>query len=120
MPLFGLSNPGAKAERMIRTERDPCRNPGVGIGNRARDYRRRAGRGTVAAVHARMTLTGQPSVGGTTAPRPRSNVMSLVVHQKPAGWCCASAHNTDIVPGSETNIIDDRGRLRSVGYPDKH
>jgi hypothetical protein len=72
------------------------------------------------AVHARMTLTGQPSVGGITAPRPRSNVMSLVVHQKPAGWCCASAHNTDIVPGSETNIIDDRGRLRSVGYRDKH
>jgi len=86
MPLFGLSNPGVKAERMIRTERDPCRNPGVGIGNSARNYRRRAGRGTVAAVHARMTLTAQPSVGGNTAPRPRSNVMSWVVHQKPAGW----------------------------------
>jgi len=46
--------------------------------------------------------------------------MSLVVHQTPAGWRCASAHNTDVVPGSETNIIDDQGRLRSVSYRDKH
>lgn len=74
----------------------------------------------IPAVHARMTLTGQTSVDEITAPRPRSNVMLFVVHQMPAGWRCASAHNTDVVPGSETNIIDDHGRLRSVGYRDKH
>jgi len=49
-----------------------------------------------------------------------SHVMSFVVHQTPAGWRCVSAHNTDVVPGSETNIIDDHGRLRSVSYRDKH
>jgi uncharacterized protein (TIGR02246 family) len=74
----------------------------------------------IALIHARMTLSGQTSVGEITAPRPRSNVMSFVVHQTPAGWRCVSAHNTDVVPGSETNIIDDQGRLRSVGYRDTH
>ena len=74
----------------------------------------------IAVVHARMTLTGQASVGEITTPRPRSNVMSFVVHQTPAGWRCASAHNTDVVPGRETNIIDDHGRLRSVSYRDQH
>ena len=29
---------------------------------------------------------------------------------------CASAQNTDIVPGMETNIIGDDGQLRSVNY----
>ena len=33
-----------------------------------------------------MTLTGQTSLGEITTPRPRSNVMSFVVHQTPAGW----------------------------------
>jgi hypothetical protein len=31
-----------------------------------------------------------------------------------------AAFNTDVVPGSETNIIDDHGKLRSVSYRDKH
>jgi hypothetical protein len=59
-------------------------------------------------------------VGEIAAPRPRSNVMSFVVHQTPAGWRCVSAHNTDVVRGTETNIIDDQGRLRSVSYRDTH
>src|SRR5512145_739835 len=59
----------------------------------------------IAVVHARMTLAGQTSVDEIAAPRPRSNVMSFVVHQTPAGWRCAAAHNTDIVPVSETNVI---------------
>jgi hypothetical protein len=67
-----------------------------------------------------VTLTGQTLVGEIAAPGPRSNVMSFVVHQTSAGWRCVSAHNTDIVLGSETNIIDDHGRLRSVSYRDKH
>jgi uncharacterized protein (TIGR02246 family) len=74
----------------------------------------------IAVVHARLTLTGQTSLGEITAPRPHSNVVSFVVHQTPAGWRCVSAHNTDVVPGSETNIIDDHGQLRSVSYRDKH
>jgi len=87
---------------------------------RATDVRVKRLSEEIAVVHARMTLTGQTSVGEITAPRSRSNVMSFVVHQTPVGWRCASAHNTDVVPGSETNIIDDHGRLRSVSYREKH
>jgi len=37
----------------------------------------------IAVVHARMTLTGQTSVGEITTPRPRSNVMSFVGRANP-------------------------------------
>jgi len=74
----------------------------------------------IAIVHARMTLTGQSPVNAITAPRQRSNVMSFVVHRTTEGWRCASAHNTDVVPGAETNVVDDQGRLRSVSYRDRH
>ena len=70
----------------------------------------------IAVVHARMTLSGQTPVGAVTAPKPRHNVFSFVVHRTPEGWRCASAHNTDVVPGMETNIVDESGRLRSVDY----
>ena len=73
----------------------------------------------IAVVHARMNLNGQSPVNDIRAPRQRSNVMSLVVHRTTEGWRCASAHNTDVVPGSETNIVDDQGRLRSVTYRDR-
>ncbi len=70
----------------------------------------------VAVVHARMRLTGQSAIGGVEAPAPRTNMFSFVVHRTPTGWSCASAHNTDVVPGSETNVIDDSGRMTSVDY----
>ena len=70
----------------------------------------------VAVVHARMTLVGQTPVADVAAPRPRTNIFSFVVHRTAQGWRCASAHNTDVVPNAETNIVDDQGRLRSVDY----
>lgn len=73
----------------------------------------------VAVVHSRMVLSGQSPVNEISGLRPRSNVMSFVIHRTKAGWRCASAHNTDIIPGSETNIIDDNGRLQSVSYRDR-
>jgi uncharacterized protein (TIGR02246 family) len=72
----------------------------------------------IAVVHARMTLAGQSPVNDIIAPRQRSNVMSFVIHLTTQGWRCASAHNTDVVPGAETNVGDDQGRLRSVSYRD--
>jgi uncharacterized protein (TIGR02246 family) len=42
----------------------------------------------IAAIHARMTLTGQTSIGEITSPRPRSNVGSFVVHRTDDGWHC--------------------------------
>lgn len=70
----------------------------------------------VAVVHARMTLSGQTAAGGVAAPGTRTTVFSFVVHRTPDGWRCASAHNTDVAPGMETNIVDADGILRAVDY----
>lgn len=73
---------------------------------------------TIAVVHARMSLTGQTAAGEIARPQGRQNIFSFVVRRTPLGWRCVSAHNTDVVPGTETNIIDEQGRLRSVSYRD--
>jgi uncharacterized protein (TIGR02246 family) len=70
----------------------------------------------IAVVHARMRLTGQTPIGETEQPGVRHNVFSFVVHRTPQGWRCASAHNTDIVPGMETNVTGEDGLLRSANY----
>jgi|SRR5690625_5279950 len=71
---------------------------------------------TIAVVHARMSLTRQTSAGGIDQPRDRHNIFSFVVRHTPQGWRCVSAHNTDVVPGTETNIIDEQGRLKPISY----
>lgn len=71
---------------------------------------------TIAVVHARMTLSGQTAIGEISNPGTRQNIFSLVVHRAPQGWRCASAHNTDVIPNMETNIVDDEGRFGSVDY----
>jgi uncharacterized protein (TIGR02246 family) len=70
----------------------------------------------IAVVHARMQLSDQTPIAGIEHPRPRTNIFSFVVHQTPEGWSCASAQNTDVVPGMETNVIGETGRLQSVSY----
>jgi uncharacterized protein (TIGR02246 family) len=75
----------------------------------------------LAVVHARMTLSGQNPVGTIKRPGSRTNIISFVVHRTAGGeWRCASAHNTDVVPRMETNVIDDDGRLRSANYRSGH
>lgn len=71
---------------------------------------------TIAVVHAKMTLTGQTPAAEVERPQARQNIFSFVVRHTPRGWRCASAHNTDVVPGAETNVIDEQGRLSSVSY----
>ena len=73
-------------------------------------------RDDVAVVHARMRLTGQTPIDGINAPQARTTIFSFVVHRGESGWSCASAHNTDVVPGAETNVIDEAGRFRSADY----
>jgi uncharacterized protein (TIGR02246 family) len=73
-------------------------------------------RDDVAIVHARMTLTGQTPIGGITQPGSRANIFSFIVHRGARGWLCAAAHNTDVVPGMETNIIGEDGTFRSANY----
>ena len=70
----------------------------------------------IAVVHVRMTLSGQSAVAGINQPGTRMSVFSFVVHRNADGWRCASAHNTDIVPGMETNVIDTDGTLHAVDY----
>lgn len=71
---------------------------------------------TIAVVHARMHLEGQTPVEHVGRPRPRTNIFSFVVHRTSEGWRCASAHNTDVVPGVETNVAGEDGGLRPVDY----
>lgn len=70
----------------------------------------------IAVVHARMRLHDQTPIDDVERPHSRTTIFSFVVHRTPEGWRCASAQNTDVVPGAETNVIDASGRLRSVDY----
>jgi len=71
---------------------------------------------TVAVVHARIRLEGQSPVEGVEAPGSRASIFSFVVRHGPDGWRCASAQNTDIIPGKETLVRDADGQLRGVDY----
>lgn len=70
----------------------------------------------IAVVHARVRLEGQTPIGAVTAPQPRTTIFSFVVRRAEGQWRCASAHNTDVVPHMETNIVDEAGRFSSVSY----
>ncbi|MEX0723117.1 MAG: SgcJ/EcaC family oxidoreductase [Gracilimonas sp.] len=70
----------------------------------------------IAVVHARMRLKNQSPKGEVKTPSLRQNIFSFVVQKFEDSWLCVSAHNTDIIPGAETNIIDEDGNFRSVNY----
>ncbi len=70
----------------------------------------------IAVVHARMRLRGQTATGQVQHPQSRTTIFSFTVHATPEGWSCASAQNTDVVPGAETNVIDESGTLQSIDY----
>ena len=66
----------------------------------------------VAVVHARMTCSGVAS--GDGSPRPRTTILSLVVHRVGERWLCASAHTSDVMPDPETNASEGPGVLDSA------
>lgn len=70
----------------------------------------------IALVHARMRLTGQTAAAGIAEPGLRRTLFTFVMRRTGAGWLCAAAHNTDIVPGAETHIVDADGHLAGVNY----
>ena len=70
----------------------------------------------VAVVHARMTLSGQTAIGNIKKPGSRATIFSFVVHRAGDRWQCASAHNTDVVPHMETNVVSDDGIFRWANY----
>lgn len=71
---------------------------------------------SIAVVHARMFLSGQTPISESTEPGVRRNIFSFIVHKAAHDWSCAAAHNTDIVPGAETNVITPDGRSKAVDY----
>jgi uncharacterized protein (TIGR02246 family) len=70
----------------------------------------------VVVVHARMTLSGQSPVGQIRRPGSRTTVFSFVARRVGERWLCASAHNTDVVPHMDTNVVDDDGTFRAANY----
>ncbi len=71
---------------------------------------------TIAVVNARVHLERQTSTKDKEA-QARNTIFTFVVHKNDEGnWSCASAQNTDIVPGKETHIIDDEGNIEAVDY----
>jgi len=70
----------------------------------------------VTVVHARMVLSGQTAIGNIKEPGPRTSIFSFVAHRAGGRWQCASAHNTDVVPEMETNVVGNDGRLRPANY----
>lgn len=70
----------------------------------------------IAVVNARLHLEGQTSINGKKA-QARNTIFTFVVHKNDEGkWSCASAQNTDVVPGKETHIIDEEGNIEAVDY----
>lgn len=71
---------------------------------------------TICVIHLKMRLTGQTSHDGIEVPGERRNIISMVLQQFDDRWLCVAAHNTDVVPGMETNIIDSSGKMRTTDY----
>ena len=70
----------------------------------------------IAVVHARMFLSGQTSVAGVTEPGERRTVFSFVMRKSADRWLCASAQNTEVIPGMETFVVAEEAQLRGVSY----
>lgn len=70
----------------------------------------------VALVHARMKLSGQTNHVSDSTAGDRKNIFSFVLEKHSKGWVAISAHNTDVVPGMETNLVGKDGRMKSVDY----
>ena len=70
----------------------------------------------IAVVHARMRLKNQTPSKNNEPTSIRQNMFSFVVKKLTDKWICESAHNTDIIPGADTNLVDENGMLKSVKY----
>ena len=71
-----------------------------------------------AVVNARMLLTGQSKIQGIEEPGKRKNLFTFVMQKSGENWVCVAAHNTDIVPGAETHIVDKDGKIGPADYRD--
>ena len=61
----------------------------------------------VAVVHARMTRSDDEP--GAVTPGSGTTIASFVVHRLRDRWLCASAQNTDVIPDTDTPVVDQAG-----------
>jgi uncharacterized protein (TIGR02246 family) len=71
----------------------------------------------IAVVHSRMTVSGPAPADAARHPGPRTTIVSFVVHRMVDRWQCASAHSTDVIPNTETNVVADSGVIGLASYP---
>ena len=71
----------------------------------------------ISLIHARMHLKGQSKHDTSNeAPEDRYTLFSFVIlKQRDGSWKAISAHNTDIVPGAETNVVRG-GQIKPTDY----
>lgn len=67
-----------------------------------------------ATVHTRWKLTGQIDKQGAELGE-RFAVMLFVAERRADGWRVVAAHNTDVIPGMETNA-NQNGTMTSLDY----
>ncbi len=62
-----------------------------------------------AVVQSRWHLVGQVAPDGTPT-GPRDGIFTYVLERRGDEWITVTAHNTDIVPGTQTHVNTDDGR----------
>ena len=68
----------------------------------------------IAVVHARLTLSDQPSDRGAASPGSDTTIVSFVVHRIGERWLIASVHHTDVIPNVETSATEQAGMFRAA------
>lgn len=68
----------------------------------------------IAIIHTRWRLQGQLGKNGEQLDT-RFAIMVFFAERRRAGWVVLAAHNTDVVPGAETNTVVD-GVMRAEDY----
>lgn len=68
---------------------------------------------SVAVIHARMSLRGQTAPNGAKAGLRQTIFQFVTENRGDDGWAVVSAHNVEVVPGTETHAASGReeGRL---------
>lgn len=70
----------------------------------------------VAIVHAKMKIENQTTVEGISKTAQRHNILLFVCKRYNESWMCEAVQNTEIVPGKETFVVDDKGNRSTVNY----
>jgi len=71
----------------------------------------------VAVVHTRMTLGAEAAAGAGGHAGPRTTIVTFVVHRLVDRWQCASAQTTDVIPNTETTVVDQAGVFGLASFP---